>query len=186
MRSLWALCLVAVMPATIATANPITAGVHAGVVNSASNADNAGDADTSLGLFGRLGFSHRISGQLELSRINLDDDYGAQGKIRSVTALVVVELGSHKNFHWLLVAGAGLDHAETAYDSTSANHFEGGMGLEYQAPGGFTIGADLRIGGRSVDDDEVYYVDDAPALIYAPGIDEGEYRSARITAGIRF
>ena len=183
MRSL-ALTLVALVPAS-AAANPITAGVHAGVVDSATNAASGGDADTSLGLFGRLGFSSRLAGQLELSRIDVDDHYGGHGKIRSVTALLVIELGSHRNFHWLLLAGAGLDHAETDFDSASAHHFEGGMGLEYQAPGGFTLGADVRIGGRSVDEENDVILD-APALVYTPGFDEGEYRAVRLMAGIRF
>ncbi|HEY5934671.1 MAG TPA: outer membrane beta-barrel protein [Kofleriaceae bacterium] len=178
------------MPVTSAPAlaAPVTAGVALGVANSATNADQEGDEDTSLGLFGRLDFTARLAGQLELQKMTIDDDYtgNAIGDIRSVTALLVVELYARSRFHFILMAGAGIDHASTDYDETNAHHFEGGLGVEYRAEGGFVIGADFRIGGRSVDDEEEVYYDDIPALIYAPGIDEGEYRAARIFAGVRF
>ena len=189
MRSLVAV-LVCLVPVTSgpALAAPITAGVAVGIANSETNADQGGDADTSLGLFGRLDFSSRLAGQLELSKLTIDDDYtgNTTGDIRSVTALLVVELFARERIHFLLMAGAGLDHAETDYDSTDAHHFEGGLGVEYRSEGGFTLGADFRLGGRSVEDEEYYVEDDLPALIYAPGIDEGEYRAGRLFAGIRF
>ena len=84
------------------------------------------------------------------------------------------------------MAGAGIDHASTDWTSSNAHHFEGGLGVEYRAEGGFVVGADFRLGGRSVDDEEEVYYYYIPAPIYAPGIDEGEYRAARIFAGVRF
>lgn len=188
MRSLVAVCVCLLPVTSPALAAPVTAGVALGVANSETNADQGGDADTSLGLFGRLDFSARLAGQLELSKLTIDDDYtgNAIGDIRSVTALLVVELFTKGQVHFTLMAGAGIDHASTDYDETNAHHFEGGLGVEYRAEGGFVIGADFRLGGRSVDDEE-YYIEDVPtALIYAPGIDEGEYRAARIFAGVRF
>ena len=187
MRSLVAVCLVAVISAP-ALAAPVTAGVALGVANSETNADQNGDEDTSLGLFGRLDFTSRLAGQLELQKMTIDDDYtgNAIGDIRSVTALLVVELFARSKFHFFLMAGAGIDHASTDYDETNAHHFEGGIGAEYRVEGGFVVGADFRLGGRSVDDEEDVYYDDVPALIYAPGIDECEDRAARSVAGVRF
>jgi hypothetical protein len=189
MRSLVAVgvCLVPVMSGP-ALAAPVTAGVALGLANSQTNADQGGDADTTLGLFGRLDFSSRLAGQLELSKLTIEDDYtGATiGDIRSVTALLRFDIMNRDRLHFTLMIGAGIDHAETDWDSTEAHHFEGGLGAEYRADGGFTIGADFRLGGRSVDDEDEYYLEDVPALIYAPGIDEGEYRAARIYAGVRF
>jgi hypothetical protein len=53
---------------------------------------------------------------------------------------------------------------------------------------------DLRFGGRSVEDEEVYYADDvragegiiAPQIYDGGGLREGEYRALRVTAGIAF
>lgn len=181
-------CLVA-LP-SLAAAQPITAGVSLGVANSATNADSGGDADTTVGLYGRLGFTSRISVQLELAKSDIEDDYtgNAIGDVRSLTGLLIVELGSRRGFHPLIMAGVGVDTAETDYDETTGNHIEGGFGLEYRTPEGFVLGADFRFGGRSIDQEEIYYGEDNPTagLIYAPTIDEGEYRSARITAGIQF
>ena len=188
MRSLVAICLVGVMSSP-ALAAPVTAGVAFGLANSQTNADQGGDADTTLGLFGRLDFSSRLAGQLELSKLTIEDDYTGNtiGDIRSFSALLLVDVLDRNRFHFTLMIGAGIDQAETEWDSTDAHHFEGGLGVEYRADGGFTIGADFRLGGRSVDDDDEYYIEgDVPALIYAPGIDEGEYRAARIYAGVRF
>jgi hypothetical protein len=188
MRSLVAVCvcLVPVLSGP-AVAGPVTAGVAFGLANSETNADQGNDADTTLGLFGRLDFTSRLAGQLELTKLTIEDDYtgNAIGDIRSVTALLVVELFARDRFHFTLSAGVGIDHAETDWDTTEAHHIEGGLGVEYRAEGGFLIGADFRLGGRSVDEEEVYYIR-AEDLIYAPGIDEGEYRAGRIFAGIRF
>ncbi|MBS1118730.1 MAG: hypothetical protein H6Q90_958, partial [Deltaproteobacteria bacterium] len=125
----------------------ITAGVSLGL--SQAKADAQADASQTLGLFGRLGLSSRLSGQLELSRYQTDD--GSSVDIRTATALLVVDLA--RRGHWMptLVAGIGIDDESSGFSSTSGHHIEGGFGLEYRVDGGLTIGADLRMGGRSLD-----------------------------------
>jgi hypothetical protein len=169
---------------SVAIAKPVTAGVSAGLTQ--SKADAQADSSHTLGLFGRLGFSSRLSGQLELSRLETED--GSSVDIRTATALIVVDLAS--GGHWMptLVAGIGLDDESTDYSSTSGHHIEGGFGLEYRASGGLTIGADLRMGGRSLEQHDIAQpAFEGDVKFFVPShLSEGEYRSARVTDGIRF
>jgi hypothetical protein len=164
-----------------ATARPITAGASLGRIQSKANAE--GEASDTFQLFGRVGLTSRLSAQLELQKIE-DPDLD----VRSGTALLVVELGTHKRWMPLLVAGMGIDHASNDWYEADGNHIEGGFGLEYRADGGLTIGVDLRLGGRSVDQQDEYYpAVEGDIALYAPyGLVEGEYRSARLYAAIRF
>jgi hypothetical protein len=184
MRLAAAVALALASLVSTATARPITAGASLGRIQSKANAD--GEASDTYQLFGRIGLTPRLGAQLELQKIedpSLD--------VRSGTALLVVELGSNPRWAPLLVAGIGLDRASNDWYDASGNHIEGGFALEYRAEGGLTIGADLRLGGRSVDQQEedvpLAEGDDTGVLFYAPyGLVEGEYRSARIYAAIRF
>ena len=167
----------------LADARPITAGASVGRIQSKVDADSGGPASETWNLFGRVGFTPRLGAQLEIQKIEGDVD------VRSATGLLVVELGNQGgHFIPLLVAGFGFDRASTDWYEASGTHTEGGLGLEYRADGGFTIGADLRLGGRSVDESTEYY----PALegdiaLWAPvAMQPGEYRSARLYAAIRF
>ena len=167
--------------ASTATARPITAGASLGRIQSKANAE--GEASDTYQLFGRVGLTPRLSAQLELQKIE-DPDLD----VRSGTALIVVELSSNKRWAPLLLAGMGIDEASNDWYDASGNHIEGGFALEYRADGGLTIGADLRLGGRSVDQEDEYYpATEGDVLFYAPyGLVEGEYRSARLYAAIRF
>ena len=131
---------------SLAAAGPITAGAALGRIESDNEYD--GEANPTQQLFGRIGLTSRLGVQLELQKIedsNVD--------IRSGTALLVVELGNTGGrFVPLLVAGLGIDRASSDYYEASGSHKEGGLGLEYRADGGLTIGADVRLGGRSVDE----------------------------------
>src|SRR6266536_2083084 len=177
-----ALALALAFPA-LADARPITAGASVGRIQSKANAD--GDASDTWQLFGRLGLTSRLGVQVEIQRIadpSLD--------VRSGTALLVVELGRKGHLVPLLLAGFGVDKATSPYDSyyeASGTHTEGGLGAEYRLDGGLTLGADLRLGGRSVD--EKYYAQplDGGIALYAPygTLAAGEYRSAHIYAAIR-
>jgi hypothetical protein len=141
-------------------------------------------------LFGRLGLSSRISGQLELSKI----DSGSQGTFHNGTALLTVDLGAGQLMPMIL-AGGGIDRGSDFAGATAAHHIEGGLGLEYRASSGFTIGADARIGGRWIDSEPARIL---PAVAKAPfcpvdgcvwtsgGIQAGEYRAVGLYAGIRF
>ena len=169
---LLALALVA-LP-SLASARPFTAGV--GIGRTQAKADASGDASGTAGIFARLGVARRIGIQGELAKI--DDT------IRTGTALIVVDLGSHPHIVPTIAAGFGFDHGQTA----SGSHIEGGFGLEYRASGGLVIGAEFRLGGRSITQ-QVYYADVKPgvAALYAPEpLHEGEYRSARLVAAVQF
>lgn len=166
----------------VADARPLTFGAGLGRIQSKANAD--GDASGTWQLFGRLGLTPRVAVQLEVQKVA-----DPSTDIRSGTALLVVELGRMGNFVPLLVAGAGIDRANSGYYyEASGTHKEGGFGLEYRAEGGLTIGAELRLGGRSVDEsDQVYPAAEGDIALWAPyGLTAGEYRSARVTAAIRF
>ncbi len=183
MRSAGILLAALAIPA-LADARPITAGASIGRIQSKANAD--GEASDTYQLFGRVGLTSRLGAQLELQKIedpSLD--------VRSGSALLVIELANHPHWAPILVAGVGLDHAQADWYEASGHHIEGGPGLEYRADGGFVIGVDLRLGGRSVtEESEVYPVYDTEAGIlplYAPyGLVAGEYRSARLYAAVRF
>ncbi len=181
MRSACIVLAVLAVPA-LADARPITAGASIGRIQSKANAD--GDASDTYQLFGRIGLSSRLALQLELQKIedpSLD--------VRSGSALLVIELANHPHWAPILVAGVGLDHASADWYEASGHHIEGGPGIEYRADGGFVIGADLRLGGRSVTEEvQAYPVYDTGGIaLYAPyGLVAGEYRSARIYAAIRF
>jgi len=189
MRTVFAAVLVLALPSA-AVAGPITAGVSLGLAQSKADAELGTDSQQTVGLFGRLGFSSRISGQLEVSRYQTDD--GTNATIRTGTALLVVDLKDRGPWMPVLVAGIGLDHAvdpSGLSSTTRGHHIEGGLGLEYRSAGGFTLGADVRLGGRSIDD-QVVAQDDilcfvAPCFGPSP-LKEGEYRSARVTLGVRF
>jgi hypothetical protein len=173
--------LVCVALPSLAHARPITAGASVGRIQSKANAD--GDASDTWQIFGRIGLTTRLSAQLEIQKIedpSLD--------IRGGTALLVVELGSSPHFVPLLVAGFGLDHAQTTWYEAKGTHTEGGLGLEYRADGGFVVGADVRLGGRSVNETyQAVPVYDGTIALYSPGtLTEGEYRSARLYAAVRF
>jgi hypothetical protein len=173
-----ALCLAA--PA-VADARPVTLGAGLGLTQAKIDAD--GEPNDTLQVFGRIGLTERVGAQLELMRI---EDPSVD--IRIATALIVVELGSKHNFVPLMLAGAGIDRASNDWYEAEGTHIEGGLGLEYRAEGGLTLGADLRLGGRSVEVKGDYILLDAgTALIWAPtNMESSEYRSARLYAGVRF
>lgn len=195
-----ALALAASLVPAVASAGPITAGVNLGVDQSKESGQIGEDASRTVGLFGRLGLTPRLSAQLEISKIRLPDE---TTEIRSVTGLLVVDLSSSKTLVPVLLVGFGGDWSNETYyahcidcnwggsTSQSATHIEGGFGLEYRAMGGFTIGADVRMGGRSIGNDEMTVPlgdvrEPTTALYYPTGMREGEYRNARIRLGIRF
>lgn len=187
---------ITLLPA-VAAARPITAGVNLGVDQSKDSGLAGEDPNDQVGLFGRIGLTGRLSAQLEISKIR-SEDTGLD--VRSVTGLLVVDLTASKTFVPILLVGIGADWATADYaacevcaysaESQSATHIEGGFGLEYRSPGGFTIGADVRMGGRSVDDETTVPLDygrpPQMALFLPRTVDEGEYRSARLRLGIRF
>lgn len=174
--------LVTCLAPSLASAGPLTVGVDLGVA----------DDTPALGVFGRLGVSSWIAGQLELTHVVTDDP---RVELRVATAAVVVDLGARGPFVPTVIAALGLD-------SESALRVEGGLGLEYRATSGVTIGADVRLGDRRFPDNAMPLIRGAPAtgISYCEWSGEcveptpatepeprgGTYRSTRITLAVRF
>lgn len=175
---------------SVAAAGPLTAGVNLGLSQSELDGEQGIDPSRTVGLFGRLAFNKRLAGQVEVARIAAGDEYTAIN-IRSATMSLVVDLGSRGRLVPTLVAGIGMDWASDEYGySTEAHHIEGGLGLEYRAEGGLTLGVDVRLGGRTLHENEdIAYPTDVRggvAYILPSQLQEGEYRSAQLKLGVRF
>ncbi|MEO8705958.1 MAG: hypothetical protein ABI867_38355 [Kofleriaceae bacterium] len=184
MRFLAALGLVVALPSA-AIAGPVSAGVSLGLSQSEADSDIDVGSSQTLGLWGRLQFSARVAGQLEVARYKTERFSGAT--IRTGSALLVVDLVDHGPWVPTLLAGIGIDESNTGFVKQSGHHIEGGFGLEYRAAGGLTIGADLRLGGRTLNPPEGVIFEDVRAPLIAPNqLQDGEYRSGRITVGVRF
>jgi len=173
---------------SLAAAGPLTAGVNLGLSQSEVDGQAGIDPSRTVGLFGRLAFNKRLAGQLEVSRLATDDE---STSIRTATASLVVDLGNKGRLVPTLVAGIGMDWADTTYGSSNeAHHIEGGLGLEYRAEGGLTLGIDVRLGGRTLhQNEEVVYPTDVRggvAYLVPSQLQEGEYRTAQLKLGVRF
>jgi hypothetical protein len=178
-----ALAALVVLAPSLADARPITAGAGVGRVQAERDWD--GEADDTLQLFGRLGLTRRLSGQLEIQKI---EGSNSTAVVRTGTALLVVELGQSSRLVPTLFAGLGIDRASTDYGSERGSHIEGGFGLEYRFDGGLSLLGDVRLGGRSVDQSETVLLDTPmPGTydLYAPMLIEGEYRSVRLGVALR-
>jgi hypothetical protein len=178
----------AVAVPSLAAASPqVTAGVGLGLTQQKVDSEST-DANHTLDVYGRIALTSRIAGQIELSRMSTPND---TTDIRGISGLMIVELASNSRLMPLIMAGIGWDHEGQSYGSREAHHIEGGFGLEYRVDGGFTIGAQFRLGGRSIDsDDTVYplqYDRTGTIALYEPsGLRAGEYRSLGLYAGVRF
>ena len=167
-----------------AAARPVTLGAGVGVIEAEQDWD--GQNDDTMQIFGRLGLTSRVAGQLELQKI---ESSANDTSARTGTALIVVELGNAGRLVPTMFAGLGIDRAENGYGgSEEGSHIEGGFGLEYRVDGGLVIAADVRLGGRSVDNTDEVVLDGRGGALsyYAPLLIEGEYRSVRLGVGIRF
>lgn len=193
MRIAAVLAALTALPA-LAIARPITAGVSIGSHH--DKVDSDGEGNRSLGLFGRVGLTSRLAGQLEVMKIETDDQTWTPTTVRTGTFSLRFDLvdATKSRFVPTVSLGAGIDRGDTEWDTTKGTHVEGGFGLEYRAAGGFNVGIDLRLGNRAVDREVAIAVDDTPPpsdqprpLVYDPGgLRDGEYRALRVTAGIAF
>jgi hypothetical protein len=196
MRAFSGIALVLVLTPSVAAAGPVTVGASLGLSEAKIDADNGADATQTLGLWGRLAFSPRVAGQLEVLRYKAESGcaqctFGTTTNIRTATASLVVDLSQGGKLVPTLIAGIGLDRNDGSFTQTG-RHIEGGLGVEYRGEGGVTIGADARLGSRTLDEGDVIAVDDGetgvrvlPAF-QATELQAGEYRSIRITLGVRF
>ncbi len=177
MRSLLLAALLA-LPG-LAHAGPIPAGAGLGITQ--DEAMSSLSPDHSASVWGRIGLTPRLAAQLELSRIDMSDRMTTADE-KTANALAVIDLAASGHLVPILLAGAGIDRASTTVGDTAAHHFEAGLGLEYRADGGLVIGADARIGERTIDSQPDVLVD----LYWNPPLSAGQYRSVRATLGVRF
>lgn len=171
-RSLAAVLVIA-LPST-ALAGPITAGVTLGIAQ--TKADAEGDAVGAHGIFGRVRLGHRLGVQLELAKVGGPED---GNDIRSASALLVVDLLDATKYRVvpMFLAGFGVDRQrlgnpvyDDSYDDVvNGKHVEGGFGVEYRSPHGLTIGLDLRVGSRELDDGYYGGVDRPPPVDSSDG-----------------
>jgi outer membrane protein with beta-barrel domain len=184
-----------VLAAAPAAADPVEIGASLGTTQTANDADIGADSLHSVGLYGRLHLLGPIAVQGELGRIQTDD----HTSVRTASLAGVLELGHHAFVPYLL-AGAGVDQVGQSMDSGETYaHVELGLGVQYRVNGGLTIGLDVREGTRKLESSPppVYAMPAGGGDLGAPPIDpvyqnpvssvsSGEYRSARVTVGIRF
>jgi hypothetical protein len=167
--------------AASAHAGPITAGASVGLVQSEQTQYES--ADKSLALYGRIGITPRLAAQVEVFKIDTGDRGFTTADTRAATALAVVDLTGG---HWVPTLLAGIGYATASYGPNSGSidghHIEAGLGFEYRADGGFVIGIDARLGERTIDSDTTLH----PDLWYQPLLPDGQYRSVRLSVGVRF
>lgn len=186
------LALVPALASTAAADTKVTIGASAGLFQNKQDAQAGFDSTQTLGLWARAGMTKRLSAQLEISRHQSEQGcdtctFGTATDIRVFSGLLIVDLTDGGRWVPTLMVGAGFDRDDGSLPS-SGSHLEGGFGLEYRADSGLTIGADARLGGRSIDDDDTIQVDAANSVRFVgpTAMREGEYRAIRLTLGVRF
>lgn len=133
----------AASPRVPVNAEPNVVGGVGGVVHSSIEAEQDIDARAQIGLFGRLGFSHRWALQLDIARVRNDDDF----RIYSTTASALHAFAWKPWLVPMIRLGVGWDSARGQFDDT-ALHAETGVLLELRLDGGFVLGADVGVGIR--------------------------------------
>ena len=184
MRRLLAVALAA-LP-TAASAGPLSIGIGAGLSESQTQGSAGANANDTYSLFGRLALAPRLALQLELQRADTSQkDVSA----RSGSALFVLDLGMGQVVP-VLLAGGGIDRAGPDRATTEAHHLEAGLGVEIRTQSGLVLGIDGRIGELDIDSQPPPIValfcgpNGCPSN--SPALQAGDYRSIRVTAGVRF
>ena len=167
-------------------ASPITVGAGLGMTQDQVNSSQS--PNTALSVFGRFGLTSHLSAELDIAKVG-DDTTGTSARV--ITGFAVFDLGS--NPHWVpqLFAGAGIDRESLGYGESDGHHFEGGLGLEYRASGGFLVGARFHLGGRTIDSQPVVVPLECCAACcvdyYSNAkLNSSEFRTLDAYAGIRF
>jgi hypothetical protein len=178
MRSAVASLMLA-LPCFAAAAGPLTIGAGVGQT---ANQDGTIPVDNqdcqTLGAFGRLGVARRLAVQLAIGRTEMDHSLET---MRTFDGALVLDLGDRPLVP-LVIGDAGLDSLSArSMDLAQAHHFEAGLGLEYRTEGGFLIGADARIGTRTIDSQKPMLSD----IVIASPLQAGQYRAVRAFIGVR-
>jgi hypothetical protein len=180
------LALALVLAASPAAANPITLGANVGL--SQTKTDSNGDANRTLGVFARLGLGARVAGQLELAQI--ESQTSATDDIKQGGAFLLADFAGGAVVPLVLIGG-GIDRESWGFGDATYARAEAGLGLELRTAGGFVLGADVRLGTRTVlmqskSDVLANMGPSQIALLTPETLHEGEYRSARVTLGVTF
>ncbi|HEY4058302.1 MAG TPA: outer membrane beta-barrel protein [Kofleriaceae bacterium] len=189
------LLLGSVVVPSIASAGVVTVGVHAGSLQAEADASNKNDAQSEVGAFGRFALAERFSVQVDLANVSMRDESNLS--LTSFTASAVLDLTHGSPLVPVFLVGLGIDHASSDYYDAEATRSEIGVGLEYRAKNGFLVGIDARVGNRKIDtEDENYNYadvkgvalvgDDSGSSNLPSVLSAGQYRSARLYAGLRF
>jgi hypothetical protein len=177
--------LATLLASSAALANPLTVCAGLGVTEDQVNSSSSQPENNTLSVFGRYNVTGATALELDLTKI--DSGYGATA--RAATALVVFDLRSGARLVPQLFVGAGLDRIDDYGTPIDGNHVEAGLGLEYRADGGFTLGARFHLGSRSFDTMAVAVPQTCCldcCLGSAPTSQSTEFRSLDAYAGVRF
>ncbi|HEY4179733.1 MAG TPA: hypothetical protein VGM90_22985 [Kofleriaceae bacterium] len=187
-----------VLVPSVAAAGVVTVGLHAGSLQTQTDATNKNDAQSEVGAFGRFQLAERFSVQIDAAKVSMRDQSNLS--MESFTASAVLDLMQGSQFVPVFLVGLGMDHVGSDDYDAEASRSEVGLGLEYRAKGGFLIGIDARVGSRKIDTED-YKNYATPALVGADSgtpiykddstnlpttLSAGQYRSARLYAGFRF
>jgi hypothetical protein len=187
------LAAVIVLSPSLAAARPlITFGATLGATQSENESADSQGPDETFGLYVRVGLTRYFSAQLEISRINSDPSYD----VRTATLLGMFDLGHgwlsrplYGRFVPIALIGVGEAWGSTASSSTDSygNDLVAGLGLEYRAVNGVTIGFQARLGNR-------WMQTAVPANPLCgtcgesedEGLWDGQFRTLMMTAGFAF
>ena len=172
-----ALLLPSALSPTLAHAGRFTVGVSLGSTQAEVDAADDLDASSTAGLWVRAGLGKRFSADLEYSKISTDSDATRARAINLVGRLAVADLRGG-SIHPMVLLALGADTTASGYDF---HHAEFGAAIELDLPTDFVVGADFRLGDRTLDSQPVVY--DAARLPYTPA--EGSYRAGRVYLGVR-
>jgi len=171
-----------VAASTPAVAGPMTFGADLGVMQ--SRLDAGSSPNPTLGAFGRLGVARQLAVQLSVARIEMPDGNMMPGiDMKQVDAAVIADLGAGTIVP-VVIADIGVDRAQwqELRDRVYA-HAEIGLGLDWRFAGGLVIGADARLGHRTL---VAHSEADIDTYLEPRMLSEGDYRSVRLYAGVRF
>ncbi len=171
-----------------AHAGPLMVGVHAGSLQSGSDASAGYQPQSELGAFGRYTVTPRLAAQLGIAQASLRQFDGLSHV--AFTGHAILDLMTSSKLVPTVLVGFGVESVSGANYAADARRSELGLGLEYRARNGFVVGLDARMGHRSVDGDQMHVFEgpgtDAPELHPPAHLANGNYRSARLVVGLRF
>jgi hypothetical protein len=168
-------CLLAfLLLPSVAHAERYALGVSVGE----SDGDGGADGVTGRGVWGRGQLSERLAVEVELARGTTETDH----LTRRLGAAAVLDLSGGRFVPFVLAAIAG-ERAENGMGGVDDHRaVELGVGLSVEVVDRLTVGLDLRKGERTL----LRSSGNLEILIYAPGLEEGEYASGRLTLGVGF